>query len=435
MHYLEDYLELLDPLPEIMREKLTLMRENDLKNQAEFAQLEDDTSKFLSNYRQYQQQSSLSPTRSRINTHRSTTNTNEESTTNLINTNEQQLTAEQLAAQQEKQAEYDKLVERHQLLIKATTTKINLANESHDIVERYYKKLENDLSKFKMELEADYSGITETLEKRFASEGFNEYDNTIGENNNFDPSVLDMEPLLDSLDDITMSSTLTDDYTNQSTLSYLMSSQSRRLSTSLHPSNSSSSFTRKQNPQRILSNSSTSSRGRKRLQGISSTSNIGKHRKRSMTRNPFLNESYQSHPLHHILPPSDSDESSSASNLQSNNTTTTTTTTTDYFQINNQTASPNLFDDETNGDFDSTNVLSNFPGQAIDERRYCFCNEMSYGDMIACDNPTCRREWFHYPCVGIVTPPKGKWFCAECTQMQQQQQQSQISTIKRASTS
>ncbi|CAF3060762.1 unnamed protein product [Rotaria sp. Silwood2] len=428
MHYLEDYLELLDPLPEIMREKLTLMRENDLKIQAEFAQLEEDTSKFLSNYRQYQQQSSLSPTRSKINTYRSITNTNDESITDSNHTNEPQLTAEQLAAQQEKQAEYDKLVERHRQLIKATTTKINLANESHDIVERYYKKLENDLNKFKMELEADYSGITETLEKRFASEGFNEYDNTIGDNSNFDPSVLDMEPLLDSLDDITMSSTLTDDFTNQSTLSYLMSSQSRRLSTGLHPSNSSSSFTRKQNPQRVLSNSSTSSRGRKRLQGISSTNNVGKHRKRSTTRNPFLNESYQPHSLHHILPPSDSDESSSASNLQSNNATTT-----DYFQLNNPTASPNLFDDETNGGFDSTNVLSNFPGQAIDERRYCFCNEMSYGDMIACDNPTCRREWFHYPCVGIVTPPKGKWFCAECAQMQQQQ--SQIPTIKRASTS
>jgi hypothetical protein len=144
-----------------MREKLTFMRENDLKTQAEFAQLEEDTSQFLSSYRQYQQQSSLSPTRSKINTHRSTTT--EESTTDST---EQQLTAEQLAAQQQKQVEYDKLVERHQQLIKATTTKINLANESHDIVDRYYKKLENDLNKFKMELEADYAGITETLEKR-----------------------------------------------------------------------------------------------------------------------------------------------------------------------------------------------------------------------------------------------------------------------------
>ena len=151
-----------------MREKLTLMRENDLKIQAEFTQLEDDTSQFLGNYRQYQQQSSLSPTRSKINTHRSTITTDEST-----NTTEPQLTAEQLAAQQQKQAEYDKLVERHQQLIKSTTTKINLANESHDIVERYYKKLENDLNKFKMELEADYSGITETLEKRMIIQSFN----------------------------------------------------------------------------------------------------------------------------------------------------------------------------------------------------------------------------------------------------------------------
>ena len=162
----------LDPLPEIMREKLTLMRENDLKIQAECNQLEEDASQFLSSYRQYQKQSSLSPTRSKIDTHRSTANADESATAN-----EQPLTAEQLAAQQQKQTDYDKLVERHQHLIKATTAKINLANESHDIVERYYKKLENDLNKFKMELEADYSGITETLEKRFASEGFNEYDN------------------------------------------------------------------------------------------------------------------------------------------------------------------------------------------------------------------------------------------------------------------
>ena len=262
---------------------------------------------------------------------------------------------------------------------------------------------------------------------------------------NFDPSLLDMEPLFDPLDDITMPNSLTDDYTNQSTLSYLISSQSRRIQSGklptinksqlfflfppgLLPSNSSSLFNRKQNPGRLPL---TSSRGRKRLQGISSTSsnNIGKHRKRSTARNPFLNDSY--HPLHHILPPSDSDESSSASNLQLNNPSTT-----DYFQLNNPTPSLNLFDDETNGGFDATNVLPNFPGQAIDERRYCFCNEMSYGDMIACDSPTCRREWFHYPCVGIVTPPKGKWFCAECQQLQQQQQlQPQIPTTKRASTS
>ncbi|KAI0781254.1 hypothetical protein BD413DRAFT_608411 [Trametes elegans] len=48
------------------------------------------------------------------------------------------------------------------------------------------------------------------------------------------------------------------------------------------------------------------------------------------------------------------------------------------------------------------------------EPRYCFCNQVSFGDMIACDNPTCAREWFHIGCVGLTKIPKGKWYCREC---------------------
>jgi len=50
------------------------------------------------------------------------------------------------------------------------------------------------------------------------------------------------------------------------------------------------------------------------------------------------------------------------------------------------------------------------------EPRYCTCGGVSYGDMIACDNPSCMREWFHLACVGLTRPPKGnaKWFCEEC---------------------
>merc|ERR1719228_605385 len=45
------------------------------------------------------------------------------------------------------------------------------------------------------------------------------------------------------------------------------------------------------------------------------------------------------------------------------------------------------------------------------EPRYCICNQVSYGDMVACDNEDCPYEWFHYPCVGVTAPPKGKWYC------------------------
>lgn len=47
------------------------------------------------------------------------------------------------------------------------------------------------------------------------------------------------------------------------------------------------------------------------------------------------------------------------------------------------------------------------------EERYCFCNNVSYGAMIACDNENCPLEWFHYGCVGINKPPNGKWYCSE----------------------
>uniref|UniRef100_A0A182FJ95 Inhibitor of growth protein n=1 Tax=Anopheles albimanus TaxID=7167 RepID=A0A182FJ95_ANOAL len=49
------------------------------------------------------------------------------------------------------------------------------------------------------------------------------------------------------------------------------------------------------------------------------------------------------------------------------------------------------------------------------EPRYCICNQVSYGDMVACDNEGCPFEWFHYPCVNITSSPKGKWYCPQCS--------------------
>lgn len=46
------------------------------------------------------------------------------------------------------------------------------------------------------------------------------------------------------------------------------------------------------------------------------------------------------------------------------------------------------------------------------EQIYCFCNYVSYGNMIKCDNPKCKREWFHFHCVGLLNMPLGKWFCS-----------------------
>jgi hypothetical protein len=42
-----------------------------------------------------------------------------------------------------------------------------------------------------------------------------------------------------------------------------------------------------------------------------------------------------------------------------------------------------------------------------DEPRYCYCNNVSYGEMVACDADSCPREWFHLECVGLKIAPKG----------------------------
>ncbi|KAK6487057.1 inhibitor of growth protein 1-like [Huso huso] len=48
------------------------------------------------------------------------------------------------------------------------------------------------------------------------------------------------------------------------------------------------------------------------------------------------------------------------------------------------------------------------------EPTYCLCNQVSYGEMIGCDNDECPIEWFHFSCVALNHKPKGKWYCPKC---------------------
>ncbi|RUS91036.1 hypothetical protein EGW08_001164 [Elysia chlorotica] len=64
--------------------------------------------------------------------------------------------------------------------------------------------------------------------------------------------------------------------------------------------------------------------------------------------------------------------------------------------------------------------ISTHPSDVLDmpvdpnEPTYCLCNQVSYGEMIGCDNLDCPIEWFHFACVQLKTKPKGKWFCPRC---------------------
>ncbi|TPX08887.1 uncharacterized protein E0L32_009591 [Thyridium curvatum] len=69
--------------------------------------------------------------------------------------------------------------------------------------------------------------------------------------------------------------------------------------------------------------------------------------------------------------------------------------------------------DGDNADDDAMEVDED---EAGDDKKYCICQNVSFGDMVACDNDDCPYEWFHWSCVGLKSEPNGTWFCPVCTE-------------------
>lgn len=67
---------------------------------------------------------------------------------------------------------------------------------------------------------------------------------------------------------------------------------------------------------------------------------------------------------------------------------------------------------DADGDEDMADVDDEEGG---DDKKYCTCQSVSYGDMVACDNESCPFEWFHWTCVGLTKEPPGTWICPVCT--------------------
>ncbi|KAJ6617719.1 Inhibitor of growth protein 2 [Pseudolycoriella hygida] len=70
----------------------------------------------------------------------------------------------------------------------------------------------------------------------------------------------------------------------------------------------------------------------------------------------------------------------------------------------------------TNAQGNNRDDLTPPPEETIDpdEPTYCLCDQISFGEMILCDNDLCPIEWFHFSCVSLLTKPKGKWYCPNC---------------------
>ena len=48
---------------------------------------------------------------------------------------------------------------------------------------------------------------------------------------------------------------------------------------------------------------------------------------------------------------------------------------------------------------------------------YCYCKKeyTENDEMISCDNKNCKYPWIHFTRAKLKRPPKGVWYCKECT--------------------
>merc|ERR1719228_2987112 len=66
----------------------------------------------------------------------------------------------------EREEQYNGIRKDYMKVVEESKEKIQIAEESYGLVDRYLRKLDQELQKFQLELEADNRGITEILEKR-----------------------------------------------------------------------------------------------------------------------------------------------------------------------------------------------------------------------------------------------------------------------------
>ncbi|KAF7278868.1 inhibitor of growth family, member 3 [Rhynchophorus ferrugineus] len=386
MLYLEDYLEMIEHLPQELRDRFTDMREMDLSIHNNMDELEKRVKVFFSDCKRFQNQD----------------------------------------IPQSLEEEYKAIRKEYYKTLEDADEKVQLASTMYDLVDKYLRRLDSELHKFKCELEADNKGITEVLEKRSLE--------------------LDTQTPVPN-----------------------MSSQQKE---NRYDSVSSSSFrySRPRGEKRRESSTTLSSQYAEKRQAIAPAPLVETRHVATVSQAPAIATSNISYSLGHNLGAGTAIAAAAsqaiAATQQMQQGRRTASLKASYEAINTsghefiprelagaaQTAIQAIQQDHANNKkkqkkYSSTLSSSSSSVQQVistpqpvvvpevstevdnanaevtdgewtydpNEPRYCLCNQVSYGDMVACDNEDCPSEWFHYPCVGITAPPKGKWYCPQCT--------------------
>ncbi|KAK2728106.1 inhibitor of growth protein 3-like isoform X2 [Artemia franciscana] len=293
----------------------------------------------------------------------------------------------------ERDSEFNSIRKDYQKVLEDADEKIQQANQMYDLVDRYVRRLDEELLKFKLELEADNRGITELLEKKSLeldsgsiSQKENRYttkteEKDISKRTGSISSNLERvlsHPWLSGLGGFTIPASPTESLDLNLTLPNLpevpptpLSTPSRRVSSNRNLVDVTEAVSNIRED-KFLGSSSASVKSTTPVPELEPTLNVTRERRRKKRR-------------------------------RGGRTSTRLET------IADDDADSYIEEEE----IDAGN--SSDWNQDPNEPRYCLCNQVSYGDMVACDNPACSIEWFHYACVGIVQPPKGKWYCPNCS--------------------
>ncbi|XP_076020612.1 inhibitor of growth protein 3 [Genypterus blacodes] len=407
MLYLEDYLEMIEQLPMDLRDRFTEMREMDLQVQNATDQLEQKVIEFFVNAKK----------------------------------NKPEWREEQMEVIKK---DYYKALED-------ADEKVQLANQIYDLVDRHLRKLDQELAKFKMELEADNAGITEILERRSLemdspSQPVNNHHvhaHTTAEKRKYNtPAHHTTEHVPEKkFKSEALLSTLTSDASKENTPGCRTNNTTASTNNvySVNSSQPLASYNLSSLPAGPGAGAGAITMAA--AQAVQATAQMKEGRRTSSLKASYEAIKNNDFQLGREFSLSREASGYSSSALASTLTQTLNPTTASDSRGRKSKSSIKSSNHQSSSSSSSSSLSSCSSSSALaqelsqqasvlpeaeansqvdwtydpNEPRYCICNQVSYGEMVGCDNTDCPIEWFHYGCVGLTEAPKGKWYCPQCT--------------------
>lgn len=381
MLYLEDYLEMIEHLPQELRDRFTEMREMDLQVQNTTDSIEERIRVLFCN-------------------------------------------AKKLKTP-ERDAEYENIRKDYFKVLDDADEKVQQANQMYDLVDRYLRRLDQELHKFKMELEADNRGITEVLEKRSLELDMHNGSHSQKENRHVNSHSRVAERDREREGRRAAGGT---QMNRQSSAASLPVQEKTWYGDTPAASQAipSSSLAVTAPISATLGHSSSGSSviAAAAAQAIAATQQVQQGRRSASMKASYeaLQQFTQSTDVGVLgitpnlaLPSVDAREvTANATALVSTGHSTKKQKKRREPVIELPVVPSEPMEVAAEEAMETEECVEGEWAPDPDEPRYCLCNQVSYGDMVACDNPDCPLEWFHYACVDITAPPKGKWYCPRC---------------------